>query len=624
MASINKKTVRVDPKYSGNASNNSGYNSTYVGFVVSNDDPTKMGKLDVWIPSINKNKDFGTFSVSYASPFAGSSNMANGAQTSYGFWAVPPDINNQVIVMFIEGDPNKGIWLGCLYQQNMNNMVPGIPNATIVNQNNVSAPASEYDKNDINTASTSADPPRPIYEPLNTGLNNQGLTGDAYRGTSTSSARRDDAASVIGMLSPGGSQFVMDDNPSNEFVRLRTKGGAQVLINDTIGMVYIISKNGNSWVEVSDTAIDVYSSQPVSVRSQGDINMHSDTNINMFAVNSINMTAVNGVNIASEGATNMIAGSQFNINSAGQTSIVSNAALVMTSGGALGIDSGGDLALRGCGSIGISCCNDMVLKGSKTTINSGSPVTPGNANLATAVQVSSIQDIEVSLSDGYPEIKTKSIVTRLPSHEPYSGHPTSPTASSTIALNQNVSARVEQGDSGFVPTDKPSDIKPGDVVQDPNLNATPNDQQWWIPVTGTITSLYNDRSAAVHATGHPGIDIGAPSGTNIMASRKGTVIFAAYGKPGSYGGYGNCVVIDHGDGYVSIYGHMVKLGCKATDVVSQGQTIGFVGTTPGLPYSTGNHCHFEVRKSGNRIDPSTLIPQLGKKMTRVQAGPPKS
>src|ERR1700691_2080160 len=114
------------------------YNGTYLGFVKDNNDELKMGRLRVWIPEINRDPVNGLFLVSYCSPFAGATpatnldGSQNNAQTSYGFWAVPPDVDNEVVVTFINGDPNRGIWIGCMYQQYMNNMITGIPNSTLV------------------------------------------------------------------------------------------------------------------------------------------------------------------------------------------------------------------------------------------------------------------------------------------------------------------------------------------------------------------------------------------------------------------------------------------------------------------------------------------------------------
>ncbi len=95
---------------------------------------------------------------------------------------------------------------------------------------------------------------------------------------------------------------------------------------------------------------------------------------------------------------------------------------------------------------------------------------------------------------------------------------------------------------------------------------------------------------------HTGIDFTAPPGTPIQATGNGRVVTAEYGDVG----YGNHVVIDHGYGYSSLYGHMAVLDVKVGDIVHKGQTIGKVGNT-GL--STGPHCHYEVRINGHPIDP---------------------
>lgn len=94
---------------------------------------------------------------------------------------------------------------------------------------------------------------------------------------------------------------------------------------------------------------------------------------------------------------------------------------------------------------------------------------------------------------------------------------------------------------------------------------------------------------------HTGVDIPAPSGTPILAAEAGVVITASY-----QGAYGNCVIIDHGGSYSTLYGHMSRLGCSVGQSVARGETIGYVGTTG---YSTGNHLHFEVRVNGSPQNP---------------------
>jgi murein DD-endopeptidase MepM/ murein hydrolase activator NlpD len=95
---------------------------------------------------------------------------------------------------------------------------------------------------------------------------------------------------------------------------------------------------------------------------------------------------------------------------------------------------------------------------------------------------------------------------------------------------------------------------------------------------------------------HAGLDFAAPQGTPIYATANGTVTVA--GNTGN--GYGNHVVINHGYGYETLYGHMVKVKARAGQRIKRGEVIGYVGSTGK---STGPHCHYEVHKNGQKIDP---------------------
>lgn len=95
---------------------------------------------------------------------------------------------------------------------------------------------------------------------------------------------------------------------------------------------------------------------------------------------------------------------------------------------------------------------------------------------------------------------------------------------------------------------------------------------------------------------HAGIDFTAPQGTPIYATADGSVKIA--GNTGN--GYGNHVVINHGYGYETLYGHMVRVKARNGQSVKRGEVIGWVGSTGK---STGPHCHYEVHKYGNKIDP---------------------
>lgn len=95
---------------------------------------------------------------------------------------------------------------------------------------------------------------------------------------------------------------------------------------------------------------------------------------------------------------------------------------------------------------------------------------------------------------------------------------------------------------------------------------------------------------------HAGLDFAAPQGTPIYATADGTVTLA--GNSGD--GYGNHVIINHGYGYETLYGHMVRVKASTGKLVKRGEIIGYVGSTGK---STGPHCHYEVHKNGNKIDP---------------------
>lgn len=120
---------------------------------------------------------------------------------------------------------------------------------------------------------------------------------------------------------------------------------------------------------------------------------------------------------------------------------------------------------------------------------------------------------------------------------------------------------------------------------------------WPVPSSSTITSPFGTRYHPIlkEYKTHTGIDIAADYGAAIVAAADGKVIFSGY-----YGGYGYAVIIDHGDGISTLYGHNSELLVKTGDTVKRGQQIAKAGST-GL--STGPHCHFEVRKNGVPVDP---------------------
>jgi murein DD-endopeptidase MepM/ murein hydrolase activator NlpD len=127
------------------------------------------------------------------------------------------------------------------------------------------------------------------------------------------------------------------------------------------------------------------------------------------------------------------------------------------------------------------------------------------------------------------------------------------------------------------------------VIPGPTGQASAAGFVW--PVHGVLTSPFGWRWGRMHE----GIDLAVPSGTPVVAAAAGTVIVAGW-----MGGYGNLVVIDHGNGIATAYGHNTSVAVSYGQSVAQGQLISYSGSTG---HSTGPHVHFEVRVNGSPVDP---------------------
>lgn len=158
----------------------------------------------------------------------------------------------------------------------------------------------------------------------------------------------------------------------------------------------------------------------------------------------------------------------------------------------------------------------------------------------------------------------------------------------------------------------PRDIMPGMLVFLPGVEPTAalerlakvreEENRYIWPLHGRLTSYFGPRNLGMGTSSfHRGIDIAAPTGTPVGAARSGTVVFAGW----STAGYGNLVRIRHVDGFETWYGHFSSIAVSVGQQVSQGQTIGRVGST-GL--STGPHLHLEVHDNGVAIDPFRVLP----------------
>lgn len=353
--SQNRGLLDIEKKKSGGRVGR--YDGLFVGYVKDNRDSHKTGRLMVWIPEFGADPDDYTsyFMATYVSPFAGSTSVFlngsnpvpyNETQSSYGFWMIPPDVNTQIIVFFANGDSSRCFWVGCVFDNFMNQQVPGIaavssdkhygPETT---GDSCPLPVGEYnkrldgrdtqliDERIPETTTTANFNPESIKKPIQPyvaeALKHQGLIFDEIRGTTNSSARREAPSKVFGISTPGpfattdgreeqpykfrnpdlgeeksvitrkgGHQIIFDDHEDHEHIKLRTRSGAEIILDETNGMVYIINARGTAWVELSDSGhIDMWSKNSISMRCEKDINIRADRDINIESGRNISMKA---------------------------------------------------------------------------------------------------------------------------------------------------------------------------------------------------------------------------------------------------------------------------------------------------------------------------------------------
>ncbi|HAJ31911.1 MAG TPA: hypothetical protein DCK79_00820 [Candidatus Atribacteria bacterium] len=167
------------------------------------------------------------------------------------------------------------------------------------------------------------------------------------------------------------------------------------------------------------------------------------------------------------------------------------------------------------------------------------------------------------------------------------------------SISRNYNVKLESIIAANNITDA-SKISAGQKLRIPNVpGARSNICNFIWPVRGRVTSPYGMRVLNGRKEFHSGIDIGGPTGTNIVAAESGRVSYAGYMR-----GYGNVIILSHDGGYSTVYGHNLVNLVKKGQYVKKGSTIGKVGRTGN---ATGPHLHFEVRLSGKPVNPLSYL-----------------
>lgn len=386
----------------------------FLATVVSHLDPTYMGVLEVEIlrPSGASASEGQLHQVKYLSPFYGvtklndtasdpNQNDYNNTQQSYGMWFIPPDVGTTVVVIFIDGDPKRGYWMGCVQDENMNFMLPGMAATQQTVETNSPdsagrqgrAPAGEYNKLLNNQPGDPERLPKPVH-PLKAALEEQGLLMDDIRGITSTSARRETPSMVFGISTPGpldkrngarqgpigkaewainnaymsrlgGTSFVMDDG-DDKFLRKTPAGEGPP--------VYAAVEAGET---DGDPTIPHNELVRIRTRTGHQILLHNSEDLIYIG----NARGTTWIELTSNGKIDIFAEDSISIHTAGDFNVTADKDINMTAGGKMNVNLGGTLEVQNAGTN---------IDGGEIHLNSGKATAP--------------------------------VAPRVPEHEPWSGH----------------------------------------------------------------------------------------------------------------------------------------------------------------------------------------------------------
>ncbi len=439
----------------------------FVGIVKNNVDPTRSGRLQVYIETFTSGDPEDSTkwtTVRYLPGFFGYTPAGNTANTgvgdytqnqnAYGMWFTPPDIGIKILCVFANGDRQLGYYIGVVPDDGLGHMVPAIGSTTqyVVGNKNQETyfandkllPVTEINTNNIAIVNSGRffDQEKPVHAVAAGVLFRQGLNQDIERGPIRSSSQRETPSAVFGISTPGipvyqggmspndirkkiqnrelnpqdaqvigrmgGHTLVMDDGDldgNNALFRLRTPKGHQITMNDSGDFFYITHANGQTWLEFGrEGTVDVFSTNSVNIRTNGDINMHADRDINMFAGGNIQVKSTKSTTIEAVTDLNISAQNDFKIYSKATLGVKADGTMAVQS--ADGSWNGGESLLFTAGGIDLN--------------GPAAPVVTAPKPIATI----ELDDTTFNTSNGWEvdEKALKTIVPRAPTHEPYPYH----------------------------------------------------------------------------------------------------------------------------------------------------------------------------------------------------------
>ena len=464
----------------------------YIGYVKNPSDVNRMGRLFVHVPDIHGKYDDDNFNAttvpcSYCSPFAGQTPLRDtsagdpefaNTQKSYGFWMIPPDVDTKVLVVFADGNPNDAYWIGCVYEDFMNKMTPGIAvNSQPKEYEGTSDEVTEVSSFDdtieyvpvaeaqrkagtenvakINQKAREdvAFTSRPLHTPLVRTLIAQGLLADNVRGVTTSSARRETPSQVFGISTPGPIDFegqqTSKQNAVNRHGKIYGDSGDEFdfekVAHSRLGGNTFVMDDGTPVLREGTTNATEIENELIRLRTRSGaqlllhnteglayiinndgtawIEFSKDGKIDIYAKDSVSVHTENDFNLRAERDINLEAGRNVNIKATGQNAgdnLINSTASATT--GRVRVESsantelyiGTDGLIRAGNDVKTFATNDFLVN---TDTGAG-----GEIHFNTSGKVTSTVLSQLTTFDNVGVNQTKSIMKRVPTQEPYAEH----------------------------------------------------------------------------------------------------------------------------------------------------------------------------------------------------------
>jgi hypothetical protein len=443
----------------------------FVGIVKNNVDPTRQGRLQVYIEQFaSGDPDDKTLwtTVNYCPPFYGATpplpgkkgdttnvgGYLDGNPQSYGMWFTPPDLGVSVLCVFAGGDPSSGYYIGCIPDQGMMHMIPAIGASKAFDLQNSDQksyyngatvlPVTEINPNNkkIDDNPQFFNQPKPVHSFIAAEMFQQGTLADPQRGPIGSTSQRESPSAVFGISTPGRAVYQGGLTESDIQARITAKsisatdvsvigrkGGHSIVLDDGNlegkDSLVRIRTGGGHQITMSDDGNFFYI---IHANGQAWLEFGQEGTVDVYATNSVNVRTQGTINLHADKDINMFAKGTINMKSMLGTTIETEKKLTVSSTDEMTLYSKARIAVRADGSLAIvsnkgswNAGGAMVLQAGGIDLNGGSAE---NVEPPVKLEKRVMPDTEFNNATGWQIATTglESIVTRAPTHEPWPFH----------------------------------------------------------------------------------------------------------------------------------------------------------------------------------------------------------